>query len=66
VDGTTFDTTQRSTIDITPNGATQVSLVTNLNTYGCGYMKLVSWQNTDGAAVITNASGYYGIKIDAP
>ena len=59
-------TTQTKAVGLTPNSTTAVSVLTNLPTYGARYMRLDSWANGDGVAVITNIVVNYAVKVGAP
>jgi hypothetical protein len=52
------------TVGFTPTTA-GVTMITNINTLGCGYWKVTYLTNDTGAAV-TNFSVKYGVKISAP
>jgi hypothetical protein len=47
------------------NGTTPVSVVTNLPTWGCGYMKIAMGSNAAASGTFTNMLGY-AIKISSP
>ncbi len=64
LDGTTFESTG-NTVTQTENGTNIISTFTNLNTYGCGFIKF-SIANTNAAIALTNLSIVYGVKISAP
>jgi hypothetical protein len=70
IDGTSYSPstgtqTMVKTVAVTPLVASAVTVVTNLNTFGCGYMKFLYYTNDTGASV-TNMVVKYGIKIQAP
>ncbi len=52
-------------VTITLNGETPVCLVTNIPTFGAGYLRILSATNSAGTAITTNVIKY-GIKISAP
>lgn len=69
LDGTTYGTTTKGEsshklVTFTP-GQTATTVITNLDTYGAGYLKLLYLTNDTGAAC-TNISVKYAVKISAP
>jgi hypothetical protein len=62
--GTAGTVSMVKTVLCTPTTA-GATLVTNLNTFGCGYMKFLYYTNDTGASV-TNMVVKYGVKISAP
>jgi hypothetical protein len=68
VDGSTWNSlaADKTTVVVAATGATLSTTVTNLNTYGAGFLRLVSWQNGQAGQYATNTSVKYGIKIAAP
>ena len=64
VDGLTYSTTLQ-TFTLTPVASTASTLITNINTYGCGYIKFNYTTNAAATAIATNTIKY-GIKISAP
>lgn len=65
VDGVKYETTN-ATIVIASNGTNVITVQTNLDTLGGGYIKLVSIANTNATANATNFNITYGVKISAP
>src|SRR5437762_13186454 len=65
VDNTQYDTVGQ-TVTVVGNGATTVSVLTNLASYGANYIKLTTYAWDDPATYITNLSVKYGVKISAP
>ncbi len=53
-------------ITCTPSGTTKAVTVTNLSTFGCGYMRIPYFTNINDVTGITNATIKYAIKISAP
>jgi hypothetical protein len=51
---------------VPPTGASTPVLLTNLNTYGAGFIRLEYLTNADGTANITNYTAAYGVKISSP
>lgn len=68
VDGSAWNSlaADKTTVVIAATGATLSVTTTNINTYGCGYLRLVSWQNGQAGQYATNTAVKYGIKIAAP
>lgn len=69
LDRTTFETTPSVTWTVTPSATDSTNhcvATTTIATGGCGYLKLVSIQNTHGSAVLTNELFQYSIKRSAP
>ncbi len=64
LDGSTWDTTGYL-VSVVTAGTTTQSLLTNLPTYGAGYMRLSWWTNGFVTGTMTNTVKY-GIKISAP
>jgi hypothetical protein len=69
VDGATYSASTGAgaavkTVGFTPT-VTGLTVVTNINSYGCGYWKALYYTNDTGAA-LTNLSIKYGVKISAP
>lgn len=67
VDGSTYSTANggfNKTVAFTPT-TTGRTIITNLDTWGCGYMKLAYVTNDTGASV-TNLVIKYGVKISVP
>ncbi len=65
VDGSTYDTVG-TTVTVVGNGATQVTVLTNLPSWGANYIKLTTYAWDDPATFCTNMSMSYGVKISTP
>lgn len=61
----TFETTLQ-TVTVTSALSTQSVVLTNLNTWGCGYIALVSVSNSTANCSATNLSAVWPNKISAP
>ena len=72
VDGTTYDfpstvMTGSTVVTVVGTGNTAVTTLTNLDTAGCGYIRLAWVTNASVVAVnLTNLVVKYGLKISAP
>jgi hypothetical protein len=68
VDGVNYESlsAKMDTIVVAATGATASITVTNINTYGAGYIKLKSIQNGSSTGNLTNLVISYGVKINAP
>lgn len=66
VDGVTYESTIQAVNLTALAGNTQVVTITNLPSYGGGFIKLDNLTNADGSANISNVVMKYGIKISAP
>lgn len=64
VDGTKYGNGRF--ITCTPSGTTEAVTITNLNTFGCGYLRIPYFTNINDVTGITNATIKYAIKISAP
>lgn len=64
VDGLTYGNGRL--ITFTPTGTTAATGITNINTFGCGYIHIPYATNSNDVTGITNAVLKYGIKISAP
>lgn len=64
VDGLTYSGGRLVTL--TTAGTTTTTAFTNLNTFGCGYIRIPYATNLNDVSGITNAVLKYGIKISAP
>lgn len=64
VDGLTYNTALQ-TIALTPIASTASTLLTNLPSYGAGYLKIAYVTNAAATAIATNTFKY-AIKISAP
>lgn len=65
-DGVTYETSLQSINLSALAGNTQVVTVTNLPSYGLGFIQLSYLTNADGSANISNVVMKYSIKISAP
>lgn len=65
VDGINYTTTAQE-FSFTPVASTQSSGITNLNTFGCGYIKINYITNAGAANAFATNTLKYGIKIQAP
>lgn len=67
LDGTTWGTAgtpgAAQTVVVAATSDTTLTLMTNLPTYGCGWIRLKSWANGDDAEEATNIVCGYAIKI---
>lgn len=54
VDGTTYESTPSTEIEVTPNGVTEVSKFTSVSTPSTGTLKLVSIVNNNANGYVTN------------
>lgn len=68
VDGSTWTTlsADKSSVVIAATSGTVSTTVTNLPTYGCGWIRLATWTNADASRYVTNLTVKYAIKINAP
>lgn len=65
LDGSTYGTTTYN-FGFAANGTTAVQSHTNLNTLGCGYIKINYLTNAAASGALTNIVLNYGIKVQAP
>lgn len=67
VDGSNWETlaAKKTVVGIAATGATTSTTVTNINTYGCGYIRLASVANGSSSLALTNTVKY-ALKINAP
>lgn len=65
VDGLTYSTAAR-TVALAMTGATALTTVTNLDTYGAGYLRLDAISNAAATATVDGCYVSYGVKISAP
>lgn len=67
-DGTTWSSTNNTTVYFIPTGTTLFTLVTNIPSQSAQFVRLKSWQNleSDATAPVTNAAVGYLIKTHAP
>lgn len=63
VDGTTYAGMRSGSIAISFNGVTKQTVVTNIPTYGAGYVKIPHLTNATASINVTNGVLKYGIKI---
>lgn len=63
-DGSNYETTPSSTINLTCNGTTTVNVVTDLTLAGCATLKFVGPENTNATAIFTNVS--LKVRFNAP
>lgn len=71
VDGVNYDYTSATmngqAVGLAGTGNTPVTIQTNLDTLGCGYMRLAWVTNASAASVnLTNLTVKYAVKIQAP
>jgi hypothetical protein len=64
VDGVSYETTPY-VVTVAANGTTPVVTVTNLDSFGASYLKIL-WVTNSGTANTTNESMVYNIKLSAP
>ena len=66
VDGTRYDTAAQY-VTWAANGASDATITTNINTHGCGFIKIDAITNAAAATVnTTNLVIKYAVKINAP
>ena len=69
VDGLTWDSTSpgQTVLTFTPSVAVADIITTNIQTWGCGYMRCLWWTNANVAATnFAACSLKYGVEISAP
>ncbi len=64
VDGVTYDTLNGTVVRIPANGTTAVCICTNINTGGCGFIKLLWSSNAAATAVCTNLTVNWAAKVN--
>lgn len=68
VDGSNWETLagKKSVVGITGTSDTQSVTITNLPTYGAGFIRLASWANASTNQSVTNYIVKYSVKMNAP
>lgn len=64
VDGTSYEGASWAALGTAT--VTGTTLITNLDTLGCGYIKLTYLTNAHASANLTNVALHYGVKLIAP
>jgi hypothetical protein len=66
VDNVTYIPAEAFSMTALATGATPLTISTNWNSRGYGYLRLDGITNSTGILPLTNMSGVYGIKMSAP